>query len=84
MVGGPEMVARGDKVRYRTFAGDIYDAVVSGVSGNGRRVDLDIVIPGVREPFSLRAIRWSDDPDAVSSCAIASIVASSARDSASA
>jgi hypothetical protein len=46
---------KGDRVRYRSLAGDVYDATVTGVRGNGM-VDLDIDVPGCREPFPATAV----------------------------
>ena len=62
-----------ERVAYRSFAGDVWDAVVTNVwdlrdvgsrsSGRGvGYIDIDIVLPGGKEPWPLKAIRWYDDP----------------------
>lgn len=45
----------GDRVRYRSFAGDIFDATVTGLRPSGF-LDLDIDVPGNREPFHTTAV----------------------------
>ena len=51
-----------ERVAYRSFAGDTWEAVVTSVWADGKIVDIDVEMPGGKEPFSLRAIRWYDDP----------------------
>jgi hypothetical protein len=46
----------GDAVRYFSLAGDTFDAVVTKTHA-GEYVDLDVAIPGQREPFALHHIR---------------------------
>ena len=48
----------GDKVNYRSFAGDVYEAVVKQPRGEDR-VDIVVAIPG-GEGYELHAIRWSE------------------------
>lgn len=55
------MPEKGDQVAYRSFAGDVWDAVVTGLREGGF-VDIDLSGPGLKEPYPLHAIRWSDDP----------------------
>lgn len=50
------MVAKGDKVGYKSFAGDVYDATVTGERPGGF-FDIDVHIPGVGEPVPVRAVR---------------------------
>lgn len=45
----------GDLVHYRAFAGDLYEATVTGVRPSGF-LDLDIDVPGNREPFHTTAV----------------------------
>jgi hypothetical protein len=55
-----------ERVAYRAFSGDTYEAVVTAVwhevGAQNFRVDIDVTIPGVKEPWPLKAIRWYDDP----------------------
>lgn len=56
---GDEKVAgfrSGDGVIYRSFSGDVYDAVVSGIGPEGY-VNLDVTIPGCKDAWPLRAVR---------------------------
>lgn len=46
----------GTRVRYRSFAGDVYDATITGAHANGT-VSLDIDLPGCREPAHFTHIR---------------------------
>lgn len=55
------MPDRGDEVAYRSFAGETWDAKITNVRPAGF-VDIEISGPGLREPMSLTAIRWYDDP----------------------
>jgi hypothetical protein len=55
------MPAKGDPVSYRSFVGDCWDAVVTAVRPNGF-VDVELSGPGLKEPYALTAVRWSDDP----------------------
>lgn len=48
----------GDEVNYRSFAGDVYDAVVKNVRAPDR-VDIVVAIPGAGG-YELHAIRWSE------------------------
>lgn len=50
------MVAKGDEVGYRSFAGDVYDATVTGERPGGF-FDIEVHIPGVGEPWPVRAVR---------------------------
>jgi hypothetical protein len=52
----------GDKVAYRSFAGETYDAVILKLRPP-KHVDVSIIGPGLVEPMELHAIRWFDDPD---------------------
>lgn len=55
-------VSKGDAVAFRSFAGEIWDAVILAVRQAGY-VDVAVSGPGLAEPMELHAIRWSDDPD---------------------
>jgi hypothetical protein len=57
------MVARGDVVAYRAIAGDTWDAKVTAVGPGEKFVDIAVMIPGVAEPWPLRAVRWWPDVD---------------------
>lgn len=46
-----------EEVKYRSFAGSVYDAVVTKISADGRVFDLDVVIPTVKERWPLKAVR---------------------------
>ena len=46
----------GDKVQYRSIAGDDYPATVIAVRASGF-YDIDVDIPGVSDPWPLKAIR---------------------------
>jgi hypothetical protein len=46
----------GDAVRYKSFAGPVYDAVVVTVSPDGRFADLDVNV-GVRDKWRLTGVR---------------------------
>jgi len=56
------MPAVNECVAYQSFAGDTWSAVVTNVRLDGKFVDLDIEMPGTKEPWPLKAIRWYDDP----------------------
>lgn len=49
-------IEKGDRVRYKSFAGDVYDAVFVGVDPKGFAA-IDVLIPGVAEPWPLKAVR---------------------------
>jgi hypothetical protein len=57
-MSGPAINAR---VSYKSFAGDTWSAIVTAMPIPGF-VDLDVEMPGVKEPYHLSAIRWYDDP----------------------
>ena len=63
----PKTAARGDKVRYRSFAGSVYDAVVLGDRADGY-VDIGVIIPTCKDSFELHAIKYEDRP-ALYTCA---------------
>lgn len=56
------MPAKGEKVDYRSFAGETWDAEVVAVRDPGH-VDLVLHGPGLGEGYELHAIRWTDDVD---------------------
>lgn len=49
-------IAKGDKVKYESLAGEKYDAVVVFDRGDGF-FDIDVSIPGVKEPWGVKAVR---------------------------
>lgn len=57
------MPARGDMVCYRAIAGDVYDAVVTGVREGGF-VDVEVLVPGTERRVGLSAVRFHDGPAA--------------------
>jgi hypothetical protein len=60
------MPIKGDPVAYRSFAGDVWDAVVTGVwADKFGFVDVEVTGPGLKEPMALTAVRWSDDPESL-------------------
>lgn len=56
----PVLPVLNERVAYRSFAGDTWDAVITGVPAPGF-VDVDLSGPGLKEPYHLRAVRWYDD-----------------------
>ena len=50
------MVAKGDDVRYKSFAGFVYDATVVGERPGGF-FDIEVKLPGVGEPVPVKAVR---------------------------
>jgi hypothetical protein len=51
---------KGDRVRYRSFEGSLYDATVTGIrelTPADTRIELDVDIPGLREPFHMTSVR---------------------------
>lgn len=48
----------GDKVKYRSIAGDLYDAVITALQPSGE-ASIEVAIPGVRAPFELRRVSVS-------------------------
>ncbi len=56
------MPAINERVTYRSFAGDIWSAMVTNVRLDGKLVDLDVDMPGGKGPWPLKAVRWYDDP----------------------
>ena len=53
---------KGDAVSYRSFGGDLYDAIITGIRPAGF-VDVDLTGPHLKEPYALTGVRWSDDPE---------------------
>lgn len=51
-----DQIRIGDAVAYRSFAGPVYDAVVTKVWPNGF-YDLCVLIPELKEPMPLAAVR---------------------------
>lgn len=47
---------RDDKIKYKSFAGEVYDAVFLSAGPPGFAA-IDVLIPGVKEPFTLKAVR---------------------------
>lgn len=57
-------VQKGDFVCYQSLAGDTWNAVVTALPVPGF-VDIDVELPGLKEPYHLSAVRWYDDARAV-------------------
>lgn len=55
------MPARGDIVCYRAIAGEVYEAVVTGVREGGF-VDVDVMVPGTEHRVGLSAVRFHSGP----------------------
>ncbi len=50
----------GTEVSYRSFAGDIYDAVVTGVSGEC--VNIEVIMPGCRDRIGVGNVPFNTSP----------------------
>ena len=57
------MPAINEEVAYRSMGGDLWPATITGIGPPGF-VSVALSGPFLREPFELRAVRWSDDPAA--------------------
>lgn len=56
------MIVPGTRLRYRSLAGSLYDAVMVRNTFNRRRAVIDVVVPGVMDPYRLNYVNWSDMP----------------------
>jgi len=55
------MPAINESCIYRSMAGEPWDATITGIGPPGF-VSVSLTGPFLKEPFELRAVRWSDDP----------------------
>jgi hypothetical protein len=55
------MPAINESCIYRSMAGEPWEAVITGIGPPGF-VSVSLTGPFLKEPFELRAVRWSDDP----------------------
>jgi hypothetical protein len=54
------MAKRGDAVRYRAIAGEVYDAVLAGDVRPDGFVAVDVSVPGQREPVTFSRVIWRE------------------------
>jgi hypothetical protein len=48
-------IKEGDPIKYESFNGDVYDGVLKKVRSE-RHVDIEVAIPGVKEPWPMKAV----------------------------
>lgn len=55
------MPSRGDEVRYRAIAGQVYDAIITGIRTTGI-VDIEVIMPGTERRVSLGGLKFNEQP----------------------